>query len=318
MYRDSNLAAEVGLIYSNDMAQTSIDLHLHSNKSDGKLAPVEVVKKLVKNGVKIAALTDHDTTTGSKEFAVLAGKTGIKTISGTEISADQDGIGIHILGYGINVNDKRLSALFKKQHAARKEVFDKYVALFKKAGFVINKSKYREFRKIKSVAQTHVFRLIWEERQNWKLCFKKYSFKKTDWPQGKFINTFMELPGQLAYAKKKNVSAKKAINLIHKIGGIAVWAHPGIEIELKSREIFTKVFKALIGYGLDGLEAFSYALAQNRMKYLYRLARRHKLIPTIGTDDHDGKRIGKLKIASKYHQEALNNLPVKINSKSNC
>lgn len=294
------------------MPKNIIDLHLHSTHSDGKLTPRQIVKKLTQAGVNFASLTDHDSTGGSKEFGALAGKAGIKTISGVEISADQYGIGIHILGYGINANDKRLLDLFKKQSAARREAFDKYAAMFKKAGFVINRNKYREFRKIKSVGQTHVFRLIWEEPRNQELCFKKYGFKGTGWMQSEFINAFMELPSQLAYVKKKNVLAKKAIDLIHKTGGMAVWAHPGIEVEIKNTKIFAKILKALIGYGLDGLEAFSYALTQNKMKYLYGIAIKHKLTPTIGTDDHDGTRIGTLKIPLKYHEKALNKLRQKL------
>ncbi|MBI2063708.1 MAG: PHP domain-containing protein [Candidatus Yanofskybacteria bacterium] len=299
------------------MSKTIIDLHLHSTHSDGKLTPPQIVKKLTQAKVNFASLTDHDSTAGSSEFNALAGKAGIKTISGTEISADQHGIGIHILGYGINTGNRRLLGLFKKQSAARRKAFDKYVAMFKKAGFIINKNKYGEFRKIKSVARTHVFRLIWEEPQNRELCFKKYRFKGTGWLQSEFINAFMELPGQLAYAKKKNILAKKAIELIHKAGGIAVWAHPGIEIEFKNDKTLNKVFKSLVSHGIDGVEAFSTArsLTKERSKYLCKLAHKHDLIATIGTDDHDGTRIGTLKIPLKYHLEALEKLHQKLTSK---
>src|SRR3989344_2768173 len=116
------------------MAKTFVDLHLHSNKSDGKFSPAGVVKKVAKHGIRFAALTDHDTTAGSKEFTKAAKQHGIKTIDGVEISADQDGVGIHILGYGINPNDKRLLNLFKKQASERRKFFEKYIALFKKAG----------------------------------------------------------------------------------------------------------------------------------------------------------------------------------------
>lgn len=226
-----------------------IDLHLHSNNSDGSLAVSEVVKNLVRKKIGFAALADHDGIDGSKEFARLARQAGIKTIDGVEMSVYELGAGIHILGYGIDVSDKRVLKFFKAQKYERKKVFEKYIALFKKAGFKIDKKMYNEFAKAKSVTKAHVFKLIWELPENRDICFKKGLKENKAVPppfnfQSPFINTFMTFPGQLAYAKKKHVSAKNAINLIHKAGGVAAWAHPGLEMEFrKDPKFFPKVLK---------------------------------------------------------------------------
>ncbi|MEX2053187.1 MAG: PHP domain-containing protein, partial [Candidatus Paceibacterota bacterium] len=100
-----------------------VDLHLHSNNSDGKFKPSEVVKRLAKSRVDFAVLTDHDSIDGSVEFAKSAARYGIKTTHGVEISASQNGIGLHILGYGIDIKDPRFKKLFKKQMAERKKKF---------------------------------------------------------------------------------------------------------------------------------------------------------------------------------------------------
>lgn len=296
------------------MAKISIDLHLHSKESDGELTPTEIVANLVKNKIDFAALTDHDTASGSQEFATAAELYGIRTISGTEITAKQNNVGIHILGYGIHVNDKRLAKLFARQTIERKKLFKKYVMLFKKSGFKINQKKYQEYIKVKSVAKTHVFKLIWEVPENQELCLKKYGFKKTGGIQHTFIDYFMTVPGQIAYAKKKYISAKYAIDLIHKTGGIAIWAHPGLEIEFKNPQIFPKVFKNLLKLGIDGLEAFSTAQSHTKKwsTYLYKLAKKHNLIATVGSDDHDGTRIGRLKISAKYQKEVVKIFIAKI------
>lgn len=304
------------------MPKTLIDMHLHSTYSDGQLTPKQIIKKLARAKISFAVLSDHDTVSGVKEFALEAKRVNIVTMPGVEISAEERGIGIHILGYGINTKDKRLLNIFQKQQAKRRRAFDKYVALFKKAGFIINRRKYIEFRKIKSVAKPHVFKLIWDVPQNQKLCYTKYNLKKTGFgPQQDFIQAFMDLPGQLAYANKKSITAKNAIASIRKAGGIAVWAHPGIEQEFKNKRIFNKIFKALLFDGIDGIEAFSSSRhpTKTRIKYLYQLTRQHKLIATVGSDDHDGTRIGSkistLKVPSKYHKESVADLLAKIKFK---
>ena len=293
-----------------------IDLHLHSNNSDGSLAVSEVVKNLVRKKITFAVLADHDSVDGSNEFAKLALRAGIKTADGVEMSVYENGVGVHILGYGIDVGDKRVLKFFKAQKDERKNVFEKYITLFKKAGFKIDKKLYNEFAKAKSVTKTHIFKLMWKLPENRNICFQKGLKENKAVPppfnfQSPFINMFMTFPGQLAYVRKKQVSAEEAIKLIHRIGGAAVWAHPGLEIEFrKSPKVFPKVFKNLLSYGLDGLEVYPTASSHTKewMAYLHNLAKKHKLLATLGTDDHDGDRTGRLKIPEKYQDEIIRDL----------
>ncbi len=297
-----------------------IDLHLHSNNSDGSLTVSEVVKNLVRKKIVFAVLADHDGIDGNKKFARLARQAGIKTIDGVEMSVYELGAGVHILGYGIDVSNKRVLKFFKAQKDERKNVFKRYVALFKKAGFGINKKLYNEFAKTKSVTKAHVFKLIWDLPANRDICLQKGLKENKAVPppfnfQSPFIDMFMTFPGQLAYAQKKQVSAEEAVKLIHGIGGVAVWAHPGLEIEFrKNPKVFPKVFKNLLSYGLDGLEAYSTATSHTKKwtAHLRNLAQKHKLLITLGTDDHDGNRVGKLKVPEKYQKEIIKNLISKL------
>ena len=294
------------------MPRTIIDLHLHSTHSDGKLTLQQIVKKLALAGIDFASLTDHDSTAGSKEFAVLAGKAGIKTVSGVEISADQEGIGLHILGFGINTKHAKLVDLFKKQAAERKKSFIKTVDLFQKAGFIIDRHKFNKLKNVKTIAKPHIFELIYETAANRVLLSRKFLFRDGEKPMSKFIQKFMSYPDQLGYVKKPRISCREAIRLIHASGGIAVWAHPGVEEEIKPGNL-PKILKRLAAYGLDGLEAFSSAHTKRQMKYFYKLAGRFRLLVTMGSDDHGGTRIGEPKINYKYHKEALASLLSKIN-----
>ncbi|HEA28656.1 MAG TPA: hypothetical protein ENH91_01440, partial [Leeuwenhoekiella sp.] len=201
----------------------------------------------------------------------MAGKAGIKTISGVEISADQEGVGLHVLGFGINTKHAKLTNLFKKQANERKKSFIKTVNLFQKAGFAIDQYKFNKLKNVKTVVKPHIFELIYGIAANRDLLSRNFLFKGGKKPMGKFIEKFMSYPGQLGYARKPRISCREAIRLIHKSGGIAIWAHPGVEKEIKPGNL-PKILKKLTAYGLDGLEAFSSAHTKRQMKYFYKLA----------------------------------------------
>jgi len=292
------------------MYKSIIDIHLHSNHSDGKLSPHEIITKLKNANIKFTSLTDHDTTGGSKEFKKLAEIAGIKSVDGVEISTSQNNIGLHILGYGININSRDLKNLFVKQQEQRKKAFVSYVNLFKKAGFKINQKKFNNFKKLKTIAKPHVFRLIFESSINRKILEEKFGFakiKESRKIQGMFIDKFMSYPGQLAYVKKRSITHERAIKLIRKSGGLAVLAHPGVENEVKPDQLI-KLIKKLISYGLAGIEAYSFAHSQSEMAYFHKLSKKLNLITTIGTDDHDGTLIGKLGTQKHAQNELISHL----------
>lgn len=289
-----------------------IDLHLHSTYSDGKLKPAEVVKKLAKKGIKIASLTDHDNIDGTLEFNKAAKKFGISVLNGVEISSYQNGIGLHILGLGIDVKNKLLLKIFARQIKERRISFIKTIKCFKKAGLFVNLKKFNYFKKIKTLSKPLVFDLIWNQLQNHKIFKRKFGFENHSIagrpPWSSFIDTFMNKHGQLAYVKKSGISCNEAIKAIHKDGGLAVLAHPGIEIEFTEKKAnIENIIKKLIGFGLDGLEVFSVALAKRKkINYFHKIAQKYKLLETIGSDDHDGSSIGKVKVSTKKEKDLIN------------
>ena len=78
-----------------------IDLHMHSNVSDGKLSPADLVRFVHDNGVELMALTDHDTMDGVCQAAACAEELGVDFIPGVEISTGWGGRVVHIVGLGL-------------------------------------------------------------------------------------------------------------------------------------------------------------------------------------------------------------------------
>ncbi len=96
-----------------------IDLHLHSTASDGRLAPRELVALLAQRGVKVFALTDHDTVAGLPEAATAAAEHGLHLLRGTELSAEWLGRTIHVVGLGIQPEEPTLVAMLERLASCR-------------------------------------------------------------------------------------------------------------------------------------------------------------------------------------------------------
>ena len=103
------------------MTRVKRDLHTHSNASDGSLAPAELVALAAENGVGLLALTDHDTLAGNREAREAALDLGVDFVPGVEVSCAWGGLGIHVVGLGVDPDDEELTAAFRATAALRLE-----------------------------------------------------------------------------------------------------------------------------------------------------------------------------------------------------
>jgi len=248
------------------------DLHLHSTASDGSISPTALVEEGAALGLRVMALTDHDTVDGIDEFLAAAAAAGIEGIPGVEIGVTGTGTR-HILGYCIDHTSGPLLTALSRIAAGRKERTPRIISNLKKCGveitpgMVLSRAKSPD-----SVGRLHFAEAIVESGYAGSVgeAFEKY------------LNS-----GRPGYASRPKITAERAIRLICEAGGLAVLAHPRfVEIYLSGGEEFESLTERLMSYGLEGIEVFyTNHSAEEESRYL-SLARRLGLAVTGGSDYH--------------------------------
>lgn len=265
-----------------------IDLHIHSNLSDGVLSPKEIIDEAVKNGVSVIAIADHDTIDAyTDELYNYAEYKKIKIINAVEISTKIDKAGIHILGYNFDIHHQglkqKLSLLRNARHNYLYNVADKLNQL----GYVLNVEK---LDKIEAITKAHIALDIVNNPENNNLLLKNFDHIPN---KGEFIETIMN-EGCPAYVKKETITPKEAAELIRSAGGKVILAHPvayQYEDSLSNNDILLLVndMKA------DGIESNYIYIDRNNnrineVEKWNKFAVKNQLMTTVGSDfhNHDG------------------------------
>lgn len=256
-----------------------IDLHTHSQCSDGTMSPAELIREAVKENIKAISITDHDTAEGTQEALFEGEKRGVEVLSGVEISAFLHDIPMHILGYGFACNNEKFQQQLKRVQKARNErnlsIINKLVDL----GFDIQAEELKKYSPTGQTGRPHIASLLVEKK----------IVKNMD----EAFSRFLRKDG-LAYVARKKLLADDAINMIRSAGGIAVLAHP-LTLD-RSMSILPAVLQELIKLGLEGIEAYYPIHSKNIRRNLIDLAEQFGLIITGGSDYHgtirNGTRLG--------------------------
>ena len=261
-----------------------IDLHIHSNLSDGELSPKEIIDKAVNNGVNVIAIADHDTTLAyNDDLFKYAEEKNIKIIPAVEISTKFKGIEIHVLGYNFDINNKKLKdKLYYIRNARHIYLYDVSSKL-KELGYIID---VNSLDKIDAVTKAHIALNIVENEDNRELLLKTFGHIPS---KGEFIETILN-EGCPCYVEKEAISPKEASDLIREAGGKVVLAHPvayKYEDGLSDDDILNLVKEMKP----DGIEANYVYLEKNSSKinesaHWNNFAKHHNLITTIGSDFH--------------------------------
>ena len=197
-----------------------IDLHIHTNCSDGLLSPYEIIDEALKVGVNTISITDHDTVDAYTEKLIsYAKEKHIKLIPGVEISTKLNKVGYHVLGYNIDINNKNLKDKLKSLKNARHDYLNNVAQKLEELGYILNTKKLSE---IEIVTKAHIARDIISNKENESLLLKEFNEIPN---MGKFIETIMN-EGCPAYVKKESITPTLAAKLIRSAGGIVVLAHP--------------------------------------------------------------------------------------------
>jgi 3',5'-nucleoside bisphosphate phosphatase len=252
-----------------------VDLHVHSNASDGVLAPREVVRQAAEVGLKAIALTDHDTVGGLPE-ALAAGKEfGVEVIPGVEISADFDAGACHVLGYFVDPSNQALADVLLHAREGRNvrnvEILQKLADL----GFPLTMEEVVGGSTDGTVTRAHFASAMIARRY----------VKSFDDAFDKYLGA-----GKPAYVSSVHITPAQAIEAIRGAGGLASLAHPR---QLKRGSSETEEWVERLAAA--GLEAIETATPDHTATYARRysaLARRLGLLETGGTDWHGREDAG--------------------------
>jgi hypothetical protein len=258
------------------------DLHLHSIFSDGTYSPEELAMCGKRLGLVALALTDHDTVEGCAPMATACKAAGIGFIMGTELTAGHAGNEIHFLGYFVDTANKRLLEEVAKFQAVRQNRIREMVALLNKLDISLEAEKVFQLANCRSPGRPHVARAL----VNGGYC------RSFDEAFERFLKK-----NRPAWVPKFEMPAEHAIELIHGAGGLAVMAHPGLN---RTDDIIPDLVEA----GLDGLECFHSKHSTAMMENYVKLAERHNLLITGGSDCHGDSKgkplIGTVKLPFEY------------------
>ncbi len=251
---------------------STVDLHAHSTRSDGVLAPAALVEAVAAAGVRTFSLTDHDTLAGYRELAAGELPAGLQLIPGVEINAlvTRD-LGLwegelHILGFGMDPGDEAFEAALVTQREARRTRFDRTVALLRELGLPIDAQ----------VAALEVGDDDALGRPTIARALIAAGFATT------VEDAFSRIIGHGApgYVRREGLGPEEAIATIAAAGGIPVLAH--------FREAPTRldVMRELVEAGLRGLEVYYRTFDAATVEAVGAVARDLGLIATGGSDYH--------------------------------
>ena len=245
---------------------TEVDLHLHTTASDGRLSPTELVRLVAGQGLKQVSISDHDTTEGLAEALQEAkNHDGLRIIPGIELSADIPGDEIHMLGYFIQYEDEEFQEILRRFRSGRvdraREMVEKLAAL----GIALDWERVQEIAGDGSVGRPHIALAMVE---------KGYCKEPKE--------AFPEYLGRngLAYVERSKLTPPEAVEMLRKVGGVPVLAHPAYMSDLEAN------LGKLKAAGLMGIEVYYAKFKPDTIEHLKALADRYDLIPCGGSDYH--------------------------------
>ena len=244
-----------------------IDLHTHSTASDGIYAPTELLRRAKEVGLRVLALTDHDTSDGLAEAAQAAATLDIDFIPGIEINTDVSGGEVHVLGYFVEFQRPAFQAVLKVLRDARERRGQRMVELLNEHGINVSWERVRELAQ-GAVGRPHVARALLEAGyvQTIGEAFDKYIGN-----------------GCYAYVPRYRLTPGDAVRLIVSANGLPVIAHPA---DLPGLDELRNWLPGLCEAGMVGLETYYGPYTAEQEQALRALADEYHLIPTGGTDFH--------------------------------
>lgn len=247
-----------------------VDLQVHSTASDGALAPAQVVEAARAASLCAIALTDHDTVDGLAEASAAGERLGVRIVPGVELSTHFGPDELHLLGLHLDDTETMRAELAQLQDG-RVDRAERIVGTLNKMGIPVTIEAVLREADGGAVGRPHIARAM--VAGGWAKDFREAFDKWLGW-------------GRSAYVDKPRFEVADGIALVHKAGGIAVWAHPG-------EDATAPRIATLKGLGLDCVEVLHPSHPPYLSEKLFGLVEAAGLLPSGGSDWHgtfDGPR----------------------------
>jgi predicted metal-dependent phosphoesterase TrpH len=191
-----------------------IDLHTHTTASDGSFPPAEVMGMAEQAGLAAVAITDHDTTDGVGEALAAGEKMRVEVVPGVELSVNHARLGsLHILGYWIQTSHPDLAVRLESIRGGRDQRNQKILARLADLGCPLDLFEVQAIAGGEVIGRPHLAQAM----------IKHDYVKSTQEAFDRYLAR-----GKPAYMERDRMSSAEAIDRIHRAGGVAVWAHPGL------------------------------------------------------------------------------------------
>ena len=245
-----------------------IDLHLHSNHSDGQFSPEQLVATAAAKRLRAIAVTDHDTVSAVRETEYWARKYGIECLSGVEISSCtlEDGE-IHILGYRIDPDSAALQEALERQQRVRRERILRMMERLHELGIQIALKDLEELAgNASAIGRPHLAGALVRQGvvSSVDEAFDRYLAK-----------------GKSGFVPKMGLSHRESIDAVLEAGGIPIYAHPGLERK-------DHLLPMLLSMGLQGVEVFHSDHSPEDVRRYTELVMHYDLLASGGSDCHGG------------------------------
>jgi 3',5'-nucleoside bisphosphate phosphatase len=261
-------------------AVAGIDLHAHTNRSDGTFTPTELVTLAADRGLDVLSITDHDTTEGLEEGSAAGARLGVEVVPGVELSAEYLATSVHVLCYWPRVDDPDLRAELRRLADTRLRRGELMVEELRRLGFPIAFERVREIARGATIVRPHIAQAMVEAGV---VATEEEAFER-------YIGD-----GRPAHVPKHALDPVDAVGLVDRAGGVCVLAHPGMWGDQTS--VPDELIERMAAAGMAGLEVDHCDHTPEQREYYRGLADRLGLIPTGGSDCH-GTRYDPVRLGS--------------------
>lgn len=231
--------------------------------SDGWRDPDEVAQLAADQGVQLMALTDHDSFFGVTRARAAAHRRGLGYLPALEVTTFPPNQMRHILGHGVDMEDRRLLAMIRRTQGVLRRQAEAWIEVLRQQGIGrelgLEAYEHKAMVMPGAVLKVILQNRLMSESDAWASVRKAVDFMPPEF--------YQPIP-----------SPEEAIDTIHRAGGLAVHAHPGVVPD-------QGMMKALLPL-LDGLEVYTRRHKPDQIPVYLELAKEHGLIPTVGTDYH--------------------------------